>query len=59
MFRWFFRIDACVMIAVGLLLLGWHDLFVRPRLGLPPTLSSLRPTSSQPISSGWLTAPYR
>ena len=39
MFRWFFRIDACVMIAVGLLLLGWHDLSsFRPRLSCPQQL---------------------
>ena len=38
MFRWFFRIDACVMIAVGLLLLGWHDLFApSPSGALPGT----------------------
>src|SRR4030095_3867632 len=36
MFRWFFRIDACVMITVGLLLLGWHDLFAPSPPKAPP-----------------------
>ena len=41
MFRWFFRIDACVMIVVGLLLLGWHDLFAPSPPGASPNTVSV------------------
>ena len=43
MFRWFFRIDACVMIAVGLLLLGWHDLFAPSPPGASPNTVIVTP----------------